>query len=325
MKARLALAALAAAMLAGCGGASPTVDTAAPRPDRPRPVNVQDPAVIPSTTAAPAPSCNARASLRPPDTQPAPGRMPAGSTMERILARGRLVVGVDQTNYLFGFRDPATGELGGFEISLAREIARALFGDDKHIQFRTLNNAERIPAIQAGTVDLVVRSMTMTCERWQQVSFSTEYLSAGQRILVRTDSTATGLADLGGQKVCAAAASTSIRNIAAAVPPPVPVAAPNALDCLVLLQQNQVAAVSTDDSILAGFAAQDPNTKVVGRRFSEEPYGIAVAKTSPDLVRFVNGVLARLRADGTWTSLYRQWLTRALGDPPAPPGAQYQD
>jgi polar amino acid transport system substrate-binding protein len=325
----LAALALAAAVLGptGCGTGDQPTTGQAPRGaalDVPRPAGMQDPAVLPSASAAPRGSCNPRASLRPAATLPAAGQMPAGSTMARILQRGRLIAGVDQNNYRFGFRDPSTGELTGFDVDIARQIARALLGDPTKIQFRAISSAERIKAVQDGTVDIVVRTMTMTCDRWEQVSFSTEYFTAGQRILVTRGSPVKGIADLGGQKVCATAGSTSIRNIAAAPARPVPVAVTDWTDCLVLLQQNQVAAVSTDDSILAGLAAQDPNTEVVGPKFSDEPYGVAMAKNAPDLVRFVNGVLAQMRADGTWAGLYGRWLTE-LGPVPAPPAAQYRD
>nr|MDT0657401.1 glutamate ABC transporter substrate-binding protein [Micromonospora sp. DSM 115978] len=318
------VAALAVLALAGCGGAAPDLpDGRAPVAD-PRPVGAQDPAVVPSGSAPPEDSCDPLASLRPRGAKPAPGRMPAGSTMARIVERGRLIVGVDQNSYLFGFRDPRDGELTGFDIDVAREIARDMFGDPKRIQFRAISSAERIPLIRDGSVDLVVKTMTMNCERWQQVAFSTEYFTAGQRVLVTRDSPAGGIGDLGGQKVCAAAGTTSLRNIAQAPSRPIPVSVVNWTDCLVMLQQNQVAAISTDDAILAGLTGQDPNTKVVGPRFSAEPYGVAVARSSPDLVRFVNSVLERVRADGTWTRLYERWLT-ALGPAPAPPVARYQD
>lgn len=244
--------------------------------------------------------------------------------MARIVERGRLRVGVDQNTYLFGFRDPHTGDLTGFDIDLAREIARALFGDPDRIQLVAISSADRIPAIESGQVDLVVRTMTMTCDRWQRVAFSTEYFTAGQRVLVRRDSPVQSIDDLQGQKVCAAAGSTSLQNIAAAASGPVPVSVVDWTDCLVLLQQGEVAAISTDDSILAGMAAQDPTTHVVGDRFTTEPYGIAIAAEAEDLVRFVNAVLERLRADGTWTELYERWLG-PLGPAPDPPTARYRD
>jgi polar amino acid transport system substrate-binding protein len=321
----LATVLVAAATVAGCAPAPrPLPPRAATSPIAPRPVGAQDPAVMPSTSAAPPQSCDPAASLRPAGPLPGPGQMPAGTTMARIAQRGRLIAGVDQNTYLFGFRDPTSGDLTGFDIEIAHEIARAIFGDRDRIQFTTITSAQRIPAIQSGAVDIVVRTMTMTCERWEQVAFSTEYFTASQKVLVPRDSPAKKLDDLGGQKVCATAGSTSIRTVAAHPSRPVPVAVADWTDCLVLLQQGQVSAISTDDTILAGLAAQDPNTKIIGPALSGEPYGVAMAKSATDLVRFVNAVLDRLRADGTWRAIYQRQLA-VLGSPPAPPAARYRD
>ena len=315
------LAALALVLPACTSGGEPAAG--GPASDAPRPPGVRDPAEIPAA-AAPG-SCDPRASLRPPSSLPAPGAMPAGSAMGAIVKRGRLIAGVDQNTYRFGYRDARTNELAGFDVDIARQVARALFGTDAgHIQFRAISSDDRIKAIKDGSVDIVVETMTMNCERLRDVAFSTEYFTAGQRILVPRGSKARSINDLGRQKVCAAAGSTSIRNIAAAASKPVPVSVVDWTDCLVLLQQNQVAAISTDDSILAGLSAQDPNTQVVGSAFSDEPYGIAMSRNSPDLVRFVNGMLARIRADGTWTRLYETWLGE-LGPAPQPPVARYRD
>jgi len=166
--------------------------------------------------------------------------------------------------------------------------------------------------------------MTMTCERWQQVSFSTEYLASHQRLLVRSGSGIREFSDLGGRKVCATRGSTSIRTIAAQPSHPIPVSTDSTLDCLVLLQQGQVDAVSTIDVLLAGLSAQDPTTVITGAAVSDEPAGVGISRDSPELVRFVNGVLERLRADGTWARIYRRWLSR-LGSTPAPPAPVYRD
>jgi polar amino acid transport system substrate-binding protein len=119
--------------------------------------------------------------------------------------------------------------------------------------------------------------------------------------------------------------STSLAAITStyAMPaPPTPVAVTYWTDYLVLLQQGQVAAISTDDSILAGLQAQDPFTKIICPAFAAEPYGLAISKQHPDFVRFVNAVLAQMRADGQWAASYRHWV----GSPaPAPPPAQYRD
>jgi len=318
---KVAVALAALALLAGCSAPQQWGAPPDSKPVQPRPAGVQDPAVLPSSSAAPA-NCDPLASLRP-GALPPPGQPPAGSSMAKIVQRGRLIVGVSQNTYLFGHRDSRTGELVGFEIDLAREVARALFGDPTKIQFRAMSAAERIPALKNGEVDLVVRAMTMTCDRWQEISFSTEYFTGGQRLLVPVDSPVKSIDDLGGKKVCAAAGSTNITAIAAAKSKPIPVAATDALDCMVLLQQGQIDAVSTDDAILAGFAAQDPATHVVGPAFAAAPYGIGIGKANADLVRFVNGVLEKVRADGTWTAIYQRWLS-SLGPAPAPPVARYQ-
>lgn len=305
----------AVAMLASCGSPVPVTRPATENVSAPRPVGAEDPAKIPEDTADADTDCDPRASLR-------PGA--GGFALQRIRERGRLLVGVDQNTYLFGFRDPSTGELSGFDVDIAREIARAIFGDPGKVQFKAASSADRIKRIQSGEVDIVVQTMTMNCERWREVHFSTEYYSAGQRVLVMRGSGYRSIDDLGGKKVCAAAGSTSIRAIAAAKSKPKPVAVRDWTDCLVMLQQNQVTAISTDDAILAGLTKQDPNTEVVGPQFTDEPYGIAVARSAPDLVRFVNGVLDRLRSDGTWVAIHRKWLASTLGSA-RPPAPRYRD
>ncbi len=311
---------LLAAALAGCTGAP-----AGPNPDPSygavRPQGVLDPAPIVTPSAGPAASCDPLASLRPAGPLPAPAAMPAGSTMAAIAERGRLIVGVNQNTFLFGYRDATSGEIVGFDIDIAREIARAIFGDPTKIQFVAITSGQRIDAVKTGKVDLVASTMTMNCQRWVDVTFSSQYYEAGQRVLVPRESAVTGIGDLGGKKVCAAAGSTSIIRIGTDPAKPIPVSVPDWTDCLVMLQQGQVEAISTDDTILAGLARQDPTTKLVGQPFTSEPYGLAMNKNATDLTRFVNGVLARMRTDGTWVSIYGRWL----GGSATPPAARYQD
>jgi polar amino acid transport system substrate-binding protein len=148
------------------------------------------------------------------------------------------------------------------------------------------------------------------------------YYDAGQRVLVSRSSPVKSMDDLAGMRVCAAAGSTSIRNIANYKSKPIPVSVQDWTDCVVLLQQGQVDAISTDDTILAGMAQQDPNLQLVGPAFTKEPYGLAISKDAPDLVRFVNGVLDRMRRDGTLSRINATWLK---GNAPPVPSAEYQD
>jgi polar amino acid transport system substrate-binding protein len=262
-----------------------------------------------------APSCNPHASsLRP----SGPPQVTPGSFMAKIRARGYLIAGVDQSTYHFGFLNPLNGQIEGFDIDMIRAVAQAIFGNPNKVQFKAITDAQRIPDILSGAVDIVAHTMTITCARLQQVDFSSVYFDAAQRVLVLKNSTATSLASLHGQKVCATSGSDSLAVIKANKAVPVPVT--YWTDCLVLLQQGDVAAISTDDTILAGLAAQDPWTKLIGPRLTDEPYGLAISKRHPDFVRFVNAVLQQLRTDGQWAASYAHWVGTPV---PSPPPAQY--
>jgi polar amino acid transport system substrate-binding protein len=319
------LVAIAAAVLmavAGCGTAAPP-DSANVQVNEPRPGGAKDVTKAPKSASE---SCgDPTASLRPTGSLPAPGQMPSGTTMQRIAQRGKLIVGVDQNTYKVGFRDPFTGTIEGFDIDIARSVAQAIFGDPNKIQLRALTSAQRIPALKSGDVDIVVRTMTITCDRLKDVNFSSVYYQANQRILVKKNSGINGVAGLAGKRVCATESSTSLATIAAVSSKPKAVSVTDWTDCLVMLQQDQVEAVSTDDTILAGMAAQDRYTQVVGPPIAAEPYGIAIPLKNTDMVRFVNGVLQKIRTDGTWTSSYNRWLAGLLGPAPAPPQPRYRD
>ena len=246
-----------------------------------KPVSVAPPSVVPkgaeivdpSPPSADDTSCDPTASLAPPATMPAPGQMPAGSFMAQIQARGYLNVGVDDNTYLWGYRDPATSQLTGFDIAMLDQVAEAIFGPSytDHIHYTIVPNADRVQEVQQGKVDIVAETMTINCAREKDVDFSTVYYEAGQEILVPNNSTITGPQDLGGKRVCAANGSTSLQNLVA---PGMPKhmqlwGVNNETDCLVMLQQGQVDAISTDDAILLGLAAQDPNVKVLGPTFRQ--------------------------------------------------------
>ncbi|HEY0447746.1 glutamate ABC transporter substrate-binding protein [Actinophytocola sp.] len=310
----------------GCAGGGKPVDLATvDSVERPTPVGVQENPAPPSTSTAPAPTCDPQQSLRPLSPMPAPGRMPARSTMKAIQDSGKLIAGVDQNTFLFGFRNPTTNALEGFDIDRVREIAKAIFGDPNKVQFKVVTSAGRIDALKKKQVHIVVRTMTATCQRWRDINFSAIYYTAGQRLLVDRASKVTSLDQLGGKKVCAAEGSTSIKTIADHKANPVPVQVDNWSDCLIMLQQGQVDAMSTDDTILAGMVAQDPNVKMAGPRFTDEPYGIGIPKGNEDMVRFVNGVLAQSVAAGAWAASYERWLGRTGEPRPRPPTPRYRD
>jgi polar amino acid transport system substrate-binding protein len=240
--------------------------------------------------------------------------------MAAIQARGYLIAGVDQNTYHFGYLNPFDGQIEGFDVDMLHAISEAIFGNPDKIRFVAMSDAQRIPAVRSGEVDIVAHTMTITCARWKVIDFSAVYFDASQRVLVERSSGIRNDGDLAHKKVCATTGSTSL-NTAVAALHAAPVAVPYWTDCLVLLQQGQVAAISTDDSILAGLAAQDPYTEIIGPSLSDEPYGLAISNQHPDFVRFVNAVLVQMYTDGQWAASYERWV----GSPaPAPPPAHYQ-
>ncbi|MGV8872715.1 MAG: glutamate ABC transporter substrate-binding protein [Rhodococcus sp. (in: high G+C Gram-positive bacteria)] len=322
MKRLLAVGILTTALLVGCAppeSSAPQSDTTFTEPPLPDGASV---AARPTETPADDECARPTASLRPfpAGIDPAPPQ----PTIDALRAKGRLVVGLDTGSNLFSFRDPMSGQLVGFDVDIAREISRDLFGDPNRLDFRILTSAQRLEALQDSSVDIVVKTMTITCARRNDVQFSTVYFQAQQRVLVVQGSGIRNVDDLANKRVCAVEGTTSLRRLQRVQPSATVVTVPMWSDCLVVLQQRQVDAISTDDAILAGLAAQDPYLEIVGDSLSPEPYGVGINKNSEDLVRFVNGTLARIRSDGTWYRIYNRWLT-VLGSSFGPPSASYSD
>ncbi|WP_428844182.1 glutamate ABC transporter substrate-binding protein [Dietzia natronolimnaea] len=281
-------------------------------------VTTESPTGLPQVSADE--SCDPLPSLRPDDATPEE-RVP------RIRDRGRLIVGLDQGSNLFSFRDPATGQLTGFDVDLAREIARDIFGDPGQVEFRSLTSANRIEALENNQVDVVIRSMSITCARREVITFSVPYYRAYQRVLAVRGSGITEIEHLEGRRVCVAAGTTSASRLWEELDRLTVLSVNTWADCLVAIQQNQVDAITTDDAILVGITAQDPYLEIVGPQLNAEPYGVGIAKSTPGndtdgLVRQVNSTLERIRADGTWNQMYSTWLS-GLGPSPGMPAPTY--
>jgi polar amino acid transport system substrate-binding protein len=303
-------------------------------------VELAAPVEAPPTTvagaASPAQQCTAEQQEQDPTRSYAPNDEPTPS-VDEIRQRGRLIVGVSGDTLLFGSRNPLTGRIEGFDIDILTAIAVAIFGEggENKIEYRIITYADRIPRLLAGPsqggVDLVAHTMTINCSRWLRIAFSSVYFNAGQKLLVRRDSDLTSIEELAsaGLTLCAPEGSTNIEFVQQPefVDAGLVVAGePDITDCLVGIQQGVYDAATSDDTVLAGFAAQDPNVEVVGDALTEEPYGIGIAADRIDLVRFVNAELEAMRNDGRWAAIYQRWLidSGALGGPvPSAPPATY--
>ena len=239
-----------------------------------------------------------------------------------IQTKGKLRVGTREDNVPFGIKNVATSKFEGFDVDIAREIAKAIFGNesdiDKFIEFVPVVSATRIPTLNENKADFVIATFTINADRKKQIDFSDVYFNTGQKIMVKKDNTTIkDVKDLNGKRVCSGKGSTSEKNITAAAPQAVLELQDTYPPCLILLQQGRVDAVSTDETILFGLVKQDPNMKIVGGYFSDEPYGIGVKQNKGDRTGFVdliNRTVVAMIQDGLWAKSYKQWITPVSGD-----------
>jgi polar amino acid transport system substrate-binding protein len=268
-----------------------------------------------------------------PGPLPRAGDMPEGSAMQEIFDDARLRVGVDETTKGFSYRNASTGQIEGFEVELAYEIAKRLIGPfDREVvlDIVPVDPDKKTRAVQEGTVDMTVSAVTMTCGRWEDVAFSTEYYTATQQFLVREGSGIETSADLTGRPVCVIDNSTSSDILEEHLPAAELVGVEARTECLRLLQEGEVDAYFGHNSFLYGMVADDPTVEVKTDLLpgvdTQTNYGIAIAEDRVDLVRFVNAVLEDLRTDGTWERLHNTWLEGPLKIPDAaPPQPKYRD
>ncbi|CPW26728.1 Probable glutamine-binding protein GlnH [Mycobacteroides abscessus] len=232
---RFGALAFVAALLAGCStpeNSTPLPQLTVPRPT-PAEMTEQEPnrAVLDKVDT----SCDPTASLR-----PTSDRAANDEAVAAIRKRGRLVVGLDIGSNLFSFRDPITGELTGFDVDIAGEVSRDIFGTPERVEYRILSSADRVAALKNSTVDIVVKTMTITCARRKEVNFSSVYLMNYQRILTSRDSGITNAQDLSGRRVCAARGTTSLNRLSQITPPPVIMSVVTWADCLVALSHPSI-------------------------------------------------------------------------------------
>lgn len=248
-------------------------------------------------------------------------RLPESPTWTKAKKRGYLRVGAKEDQPYLGEKDPATGEYSGFDIEIARMMSASLGFDPKTIRFKTIASANRETALQNGQIDYYVGTYTINDMRKKLVGFAGPYFMAGQSLLVRTDEhDINGPQDLAGRTVCSAAGSTPYQRIAADYPKAILVAYDTYSICVDNLLTYQVAAVTTDDAILLGFAAKAPKElKVVGKPFSEEPYGIGVPRSDNALRFALNDALEANEKNGNWKKAFEATLGLSGVPAPTPP------
>jgi glutamate transport system substrate-binding protein len=240
----------------------------------------------------------------------------AGSTMDQIAKRGKITIGVKYDVPLFGLLDPVSAKVDGFDVAIGKEIAKELGLSENQIEFVEAISANRIPYLQQDKADLVISTMTINEERKTQIEFSRPYYLAGQSLLVKKDNTTIKtVADLNGKRVCSVQGSTSEKNVVEKAPQTQLLSLQVYSACVSSMKDGRVDAVTTDDIILAGFAAADKDLKLVGGQFTTEAYGIGMKKGKTDLQAFVDQLLTKMLADGRWEAIYKKYLGNVEGLP----------
>jgi glutamate transport system substrate-binding protein len=249
-------------------------------------------------------------------------QFPADSTMGKIQERGEITIGVKFDVPPFGFKNPQTDEVEGFDVDMGRIVAEELGVEPKFVEAISDN---RIPFLQQGEVDLILSTMTINQERDLEIEFSEPYYIARGRILVPQDSDIKGLQDLGGKGVCTALGSTYEETIREKAPEADLRLVDTYSECLELLQNGAIDAISTDDVILTGMIIQDDTLEMVGDELTVEPYGAGIKEGDKEFQKFVSDTLEAAQEDGRWEDLYQEWVGQYTNQEAQPPDMTLQE
>ncbi|MEV7007914.1 glutamate ABC transporter substrate-binding protein [Streptosporangium sp. NPDC051022] len=218
---------------------------------------------------------------------------------------GKFVVGIKFDQPGMGQKQP-DGSFKGFDVDVARYVAKELGYRDDQVEFKEAASANRDAFIQQGQVNIVVATYSITDARKKKIGFAGPYLVTGQDILTRADDTTiNGVDDLKTKKVCGAQGSSSPKLLADkfgdAWKSQYLTEQPGYGACLPLLENKQVDAISTDATILAGFASRSPGKfRLVGKPFSEEKYGVGLKLEDKDTREKINKAIEKMDGDGSW-------------------------
>ncbi len=232
-----------------------------------------------------------------------------GTALRRIQDAGKVVIGVKYDIPTFGYMNPRTRKLEGFDVDVAKAVGRHIFGVDGKVEFVEARESDRIPFLEQARVNLVISTFTINEERAKVVDFSDVYFVAGQSLLVKSGSPIKDTADLAGRNVGTARGTTSEANIRKAAPSARVMLFDTFSEAVVALDAGAVEAVTTDDIILMGYVKQAPlKYAVVGKQFTQEPYGVGVAKNSPELLKAVNDAIYLLKRSDEWQAMFERNL-----------------
>jgi glutamate transport system substrate-binding protein len=249
-----------------------------------------------------------------------------GTTMAALAEAGTIRIGTKFTQPLFGLEGP-DGKPVGFDVEIGKIIAANLGIDEDDIEWVNTVSANREPFIQSGEVDIVVATYTINDDRKEVISFAGPYYIAGQDIMVAAGNPEgidgpEWFADNPDATVCSVGGSTSLTNIQEYTTNVLEAA--DYADCLEPIRNGTAVAVTTDNVILAGLADQNAGEfEVLGTTFTEEPYGIGLAKDDDAFRSWINDVLEQAYEDGSWAAAWESTAGAVLDLPEPPPVDRY--
>ncbi len=237
------------------------------------------------------------------------GSKDGATEIDAIKKAGVLKVGVKVDVPKFGLKDPATGEISGLEIDIARAMAKEILGDPSKVEFQAVTAKTRGPLLDSGELDMVLATFTITEERKLSYNFTDPYFTDGVALLVKKDSGIKLLKDLAGKTVGVAQSATTKKSLEAA-------AAEGGFslkfseyasypEIKTALESGRVDAFSVDAAILAGYV--DANSVILSERFAPQQYGAATKLANKTLAGVANGVVSKMKADGSLDALLAKW------------------
>lgn len=237
------------------------------------------------------------------------GKKPAKmDTLGQIIQRDKLIVGVRDDAAPFGFRDK-NGNLIGYDIELAQNIAKNILGSEKKVEFVPVTASNRIMKLNSGEVDILVATMSITEQRQQILDFSMPYYIAGQAIMVKNLSKLSGLRDFRGKKLIIVFGSTSERNLRTNVPDVEVIGFKTYNEAFNALKAGKADGIIADDTVLYGFAMNDKSVKILPKRYSQEPYAVAMRKEkeSARLLTRIDFIIDNLQSSRRLNQMQEKW------------------
>lgn len=229
--------------------------------------------------------------------------------LQSILNKGELVVGVKSDTKPFGFYNESV-ELVGFDVDLAKLIAKSILGDENKVKFIPVTSANRISMLNSKKVDMIIATMTVTPQRSEVVEFSIPYYITGQALLVPSDSKISSMSQLNGKKVIIVFGTTSERNLRFIAPEADIIGFKTYIKGYGALKTKHADAMTSDETILMGFAMSDKSVKLLPKLYSREPYAIAMRKgeSTVALKSRIDFILEQLIRSGEINKLKYKWL-----------------